>query len=83
MARYRKKPVVIDAFLLGYETAPLWFRNAEITGFSTTEGNGVVINTLEGDMKAYVGKHYIIKGVHGELYPCEKNIFEETYEEVK
>ena len=25
---------------------------------------------------------YIIRGVRGEFYPCKKNIFEETYEEV-
>lgn len=24
---------------------------------------------------------YIIKGVHGEFYFCQKDIFEETYEE--
>ena len=26
--------------------------------------------------------HDVIKGVHGEFYPCQKDIFEETYEEV-
>lgn len=26
---------------------------------------------------------YIIKGVHGEFYPCKPDIFEETYEPVK
>lgn len=26
---------------------------------------------------------YIIKGVHGEFYPCKPDIFEKTYEEVK
>ena len=25
---------------------------------------------------------YIIKGVRGEFYPCQKDIFEETYEEI-
>lgn len=40
---------------------------------------GLVINTLEGDMKANVGD-YIIKGIKGELYPCRKDIFEETYD---
>ena len=38
------------------------------------------IKTLEGNMKARVGD-YIIKGVRGEFYPCEKTIFEETYDE--
>ena len=38
----------------------------------------LMIRTLEGDHKAIVGD-YIIKGVHGECYPCKKDIFEETY----
>lgn len=41
----------------------------------------VVIHTLEGDMTAHVGD-YIIKGIKGEFYPCRKDIFEESYEEV-
>jgi len=40
------------------------------------------IRTLEGVMHANVGD-YIITGVHGEIYPCKPDIFEETYEEVK
>ena len=41
----------------------------------------VYIHTLEGDMKMVnsVGD-YLIKGVRGEFYFCEKNVFEETYE---
>lgn len=39
------------------------------------------IHTLEGTMHANVGD-YIITGVHGEIYPCKPDIFEETYEEV-
>lgn len=37
------------------------------------------IETLEGKMKATEGD-YIIKGVHGEFYPCKPDIFEKTYE---
>lgn len=40
----------------------------------------LVIHTLEGDMTAQQGD-WIIKGVHGEFYPCAKDIFEETYDE--
>mgnify|MGYP000848848660 CR=1 FL=1 len=39
------------------------------------------IHTLEGVMTAY-GGDYIIKGVHGEIYPCKPDIFEKTYEQV-
>lgn len=38
-----------------------------------------IIHTLEGDMLGKKGD-YLITGVHGELYPCKKEIFEETYE---
>lgn len=36
------------------------------------------IQTLEGVHHASVGD-YIIKGVHGEFYPCKPDIFAETY----
>ncbi|WP_159259111.1 hypothetical protein [Lactiplantibacillus pentosus] len=37
------------------------------------------IETLEGTMTADIGD-YIIKGVHGELYPCKPDIFKQTYD---
>ena len=39
----------------------------------------LIIKTLEGNMRAEPGD-YIIKGVHGEFYPCKPDVFEETYE---
>ncbi len=42
----------------------------------------VIIDTLEGKMKASPGD-YIITGIHGEQYPCKPDIFEETYEPVE
>ena len=39
----------------------------------------LIIKTLEGNMRAELGD-YIIKGVHGEFYPCKPDVFEETYE---
>lgn len=48
--------------------------------FSTI--SALYIKTLEGDMK--VGMYdYIIKGICGEFYPCKRNIFDATYEEVE
>lgn len=43
---------------------------------------GLVIKTLEGEHLASIGD-YIIRGVHGEYYPCKPDIFRETYEEVE
>ena len=39
----------------------------------------LVIHTLEGDHHANPGD-YIIKGIHGEFYPCKPDIFEKTYD---
>ena len=41
----------------------------------------LIVQTLEGDMKAGRGD-WLIKGVHGELYPCKDDIFRQTYEPV-
>ena len=90
MARYRKKPVVIEAFQYdgdfmngdGIYYIPDWGVNANLEGILYFENDGkLFVKTLEGDMKANVGD-YIIKGVNGELYPCKPDIFEKTYERV-
>ena len=44
-------------------------------------GNDVLIDTLEGTMRANPGD-WIIRGVKGEFYPCKSDIFEATYEAV-
>lgn len=79
--QYRKKPVVIEAVQ--------WTgRNkAEVQDFVSRHlyedaaHRRIIIPTLEGDHIASTGD-YIIKGVHGEFYPCKPDIFEKTYEEV-
>lgn len=40
------------------------------------------VETLEGKMQGKAGD-YLIKGVKGELYPIDKDIFHETYEFVR
>lgn len=37
------------------------------------------IETMEGVMEGKAGD-YLLIGVKGEMYPCDKTIFEETYE---
>ena len=39
------------------------------------------VDTKEGVMLCNPGD-YIIEGIAGELYPCAKEIFEQTYEEI-
>jgi hypothetical protein len=80
MARFRKKPVEIDAWQFGGEPVeqwPEWLQTAP--GVMRVAGEGLRIRTLEGDMLAREGD-YIIRGVAGELYPCKPEIFEATYE---
>lgn len=79
--RYRKKPVVIEAFRLGYEQFPKWAEDALFNGTLRIDDDHVIVRTLEGVVNAYMGT-FIIKGVDDELYPCQADIFYQTYERV-
>jgi hypothetical protein len=79
MAKYRKKPVVIEAVKWTGKNKEDICRFTEDKCYFQ---EGMFIKTLEGDMFAHVGD-YIIKGVQGEFYPCKPDIFEETYEIVE
>lgn len=86
MGKYRKVPVVIDAFqykdfMLATET-PQWFQDELKKSVSLEWPDGVYVTTLEGDMK-FKHNDWIIRGVVGELYPCRPDIFKLTYEPVK
>ena len=79
--KFKKKPVIIEAFEWTGELTP------ELSEFIKgshhfTSGKDLVIHTLEGDMIASIGD-FVIKGVKGEIYPCKPDIFWQTYEEVK
>jgi len=88
--KYRKKPVVIEAFqLLPRNPVPQWlidshnvrFNYGPPDAFGNVHWVEASIKTLEGTMKANNGD-WIIKGVKSELYPCKPDIFEATYEAV-
>jgi len=87
MARYRKKPVEIDAWqyhgqLLANCNCPHWLFNEGAVSEVRENGKlALEITTLEGTMRAGIGD-WIIKGIKGELYPCKPDIFEATYEAV-
>ncbi len=79
MAKFRKKPVVIEAIQLTGKN------DAEIVAFCPTavdpeeKDARMIIPTLEGNMYCML-YDWIIKGVNGEFYPCKPDIFEKTYE---
>jgi hypothetical protein len=87
VAKFRKKPVVIEAWQVHPNdgaTRPLppqWLMDAILkTSQVSFTGDGTTyIDTLEGRMRADIGD-WIIRGVKGELYPCKPDIFEATYE---
>lgn len=89
MMQYRKKPVVINAIKW---TGDNLEEVIEFTGLhpsaqkwtweeysAVVADQGLKIFTLEGVMMANVGD-FIIRGVHGEFYPCKPDIFMATYE---
>jgi hypothetical protein len=91
MPKYRKKPVVIDAFRMGIDPRPDWFQDKVSTNEIITHAwresfspfdhstTWCEIKTLEGTMRGDYGD-YIIQGVNGEVYPCKPDIFEKTHE---
>ena len=98
MAKYRKKPVVIEAVQLRWDT---WDEICEFADVGTLEdgkstgtttdldgnpfsddGPGLLILTLGGPILAYPGD-WIIKGVEGELYPCKPDIFDKIHDLVE
>ena len=97
MAKFRKKPVVIESIqwtgknhreMFDFLSGQLQYKEymtAQGAYFyidhSKVEG-GLVIKTLEGEHLASIGD-WIIKGVSGEFYPCKPDIFEKTYEPVE
>ena len=80
MAKYRKKPVTIEAFQPNTTRIfPQWFLNAKIAGKVAGDAcRGYTIQTLEGEIFAKPSD-YIIQGIKGEIYPCKPDIFNETY----
>ena len=90
--KYRKKPVVIEAFRFYVDNMPDWFMDAvsndEVILYNCDHKRYTIdeaycrIRTLEG-WHWCNGGDYVIKGIKGELYPCKADIFNQTYEEVK
>jgi len=93
--KFRKKPVVIEAFQMTTSRRwdnskwPEWLHKAWnmpefCEGALSIDADDparelLVIGTLEGVHRVTWGD-YIIQGVKGELYSCKPDIFEATYE---
>ena len=89
MAKFRKKPVVIEAVQFTGSNGQEIGRfvgspcgDVEGVPGTKTVRPFVVIKTLEGEMRGDAGD-WIIRGVKGEFYPCKPDIFAATYEPVE
>lgn len=74
MAKFRKKPVTIEAVQ--------WFKMGDHPAVTPFEGDPTFkgwVATLEGGHIVTPGD-WIITGVKGEFYPCKPDIFAMTYE---
>lgn len=83
MTKYRKKPVVIEARQTGSSYGVDMDIKRWCGGqFHDLEDEALFcIETLEGSMAVSPGD-WVIKGVHGEFYPCKPDIFAATYDPV-
>jgi len=86
MSKFRKKPVVIDAFKWTGDRDqtedPEWIIEALRSGCAFFKDRRFFIKTLEGTMEVGRGD-YVIRGVKSEIYPCKPDIFEMSYELVE
>jgi hypothetical protein len=96
MAKFRKKPVVIEAYqwikvspyVEGLRRDVDYYRTPKLDGTAQCKHCSIImhyhgwIDTLEGGHIVCPGD-WIITGVHGEKYPCKPDIFEKTYERLE
>jgi hypothetical protein len=96
MTKFRKKPVVIDAWQVHpsdgktRELPPEWLLRPMIDGVVKGDPKlGMVIVRVDGDgldihtLEGVMHAQtgdWVIRGVMGELYPCKPDIFAATYE---
>ncbi len=86
MAKFRKKPIVIEAMQFTEEAKERVLRwvtdNSDRSCWAAHDIDDapiIKIETLEGVMAANIDD-WIIKGVQGEFYPCKPDIFDATYD---
>lgn len=93
MTKYRKKPVVIEAVQYVDESYASFAKVRKLAGKHFTivepedrlEDPDIVAQVYDKLHATWVGVkvgQWIIKGVQGEFYPCDSEVFDATYETV-
>ena len=83
MAKYRKKPIVIDA--VQWEgTTESWESIMAMGDIRWEPGEmgslSFSIQTIDGNYAKISKGVWVCKGIKGEFYPCQPDIFDATYE---
>ena len=88
--RYQKRPIIVEAIF--YDGTNLdeikrwainnlflfdWIKECE----TDIDRSTLFIKTLGGNICCEIGT-YIVKGINGEFYPVQKDIFERSYERI-
>jgi len=81
MAKYRKRPVVVEAVQWTGAMAPIIaLVGHDLQTYGPPGQSGSLrIATLEGDHECRLGD-WVVKGIANELYPVKPDIFAATYE---
>ena len=90
MPKFRKKPVVIDAWCVNDlitdqrlgRALPEDIEQMIALGVIQLEQTGLSVLTKEGRMRGNAND-MLIRGGAGEFYPCKPDIFAATYEEAR
>lgn len=88
MDKYIKKPIQVRAIQFTNKNKDKVLNelrdiqnNIIPTGINVGEEPGLLIPTLDGETHVSLND-WVIQGLHGELYTCKPDIFDETYEKV-
>ena len=87
MPKFRKRPIVVDAFQWdpSMEDGLLW-EHKIVKYYFEDQGYGLkriwYVPTKQGQIKVNEGD-WLITGIDGELYPCADSIFKTVYEPVE
>lgn len=86
VTRYRKKPIVVDALQWDPElpTPVLDWLNAHGVRHAVLDGGRLGVGTMESgdglDRHAAKPGDYLIRGIRGEFYVCDRGVFADTYD---
>lgn len=92
MGRFTKKPVTIEAVqftgsnhdqMEGFTTPTNWFPGPDFNGQMAADGKRVTAQVYDEIHDTWVAVRdgdWIIKGLKGEFYPCDPQVFADSYD---